>query len=146
MGNDTSAAERVAEAMDRLLAEFPPDATEPRVFWGAQFDAGLAFVDFPVGDGGMGVSPRFREYVARRLEQAGAPTWNRTANILGIGMGSGVLAAHGTDAQRERWLRPMFTMEEIWCQLFSEPGAGSDVAGLSTRAVREGDVWVVTGP
>jgi alkylation response protein AidB-like acyl-CoA dehydrogenase len=145
MGNDTSAAERVAEAMDRLLAEFPPDATEPRVFWGAQFDAGLAFVDFPVGDGGMGVSPRFREYVARRLEQAGAPTWNRTANILGIGMGSGVLAAHGTDAQRERWLRPMFTMEEIWCQLFSEPDAGSDVAGLSTRAVRDGDEWVVSG-
>lgn len=138
-------AQRVAEAMDELLRGYPPATTDPKVFWGAQFDAGLAFVDFPDGDGGLGVSPRFREYVARRLDEADAPTWNRTANILGIGMGSGVLAAHGTDEQRKRWLRPMFTMDEIWCQLFSEPGAGSDVAGLSTRAVRDGDEWIVNG-
>lgn len=131
--------------MDELLVEYPPTKTDPKVFWGAQFDAGLAFVDFPLGDGGLDVSPRFREYVARRLDEADAPTWNRTANILGIGMGSGVLAAHGTHEQRKRWLRPMFTMDEIWCQLFSEPDAGSDVAGLSTRAVRDGDEWIVNG-
>jgi alkylation response protein AidB-like acyl-CoA dehydrogenase len=140
-----SDATRVEEALDRLLAEHPPETTDPASFWGAQFDAGLAWVDFPEGDGGLGVSPRFREVVTRRLEEAGAPTWNRSANILGIGMGAGVLAAHGTDEQRKRWLRPMFTMEEIWCQLFSEPGAGSDVAGLATRAVRDGDQWFVTG-
>ena len=110
-----------------------------------QFDAGLAWVDFPQGDGGLGVSPSYRETVTRRLTEAGAPTWNRAANVIGIGMGSGVLAAHGTPEQRARWLRPMFTMEEIWCQMFSEPGAGSDVAGLSTRAVRDGDEWVVNG-
>ena len=135
----------VQEAVDRLLAEYPPSATEPKEFWGAQFDAGLAWVDFPKGDGGLGVSPRYREYVTRRLTEAGAPTWNRTANILGIGMGAGVLAAHGTPEQRARWLRPMFTMDEIWCQLFSEPGAGSDLAGLSTRAVRDGEEWIVNG-
>jgi alkylation response protein AidB-like acyl-CoA dehydrogenase len=140
-----SDATRVDEALDRLLAEHPPATTDPASFWGAQFDVGLAWVDFPEGDGGLGVSPRFREVVMRRLEEAGAPTWNRSANILGIGMGAGVLAAHGTDEQRKRWLRPMFTMEEIWCQLFSEPGAGSDVAGLATRAVRDGDQWFVTG-
>jgi alkylation response protein AidB-like acyl-CoA dehydrogenase len=141
----TSDHEVVAAAVDRLLSEHPPDRTEPKAFWGAQFDAGLAWVDFPVGDGGLGAPPRYREYVTRRLSEAGAPMWNRTANILGIGMGAGVLAAHGTAQQRSRWLRPMFTMEEIWCQLFSEPGAGSDVAGLATRAVRDGDEWVING-
>jgi len=131
--------------VDALLAAYPPATTQPKEFWGAQFDAGLAWVDYQVGDGGLGVSPRHREYVNRRLEEAGAPTWNRSANILGIGMGAGVLAAHGTPEQRTRWLRPMFTMDEIWCQLFSEPGAGSDVAGLATRAVRDGDEWIVNG-
>jgi alkylation response protein AidB-like acyl-CoA dehydrogenase len=132
-------------AIDGLVEGYPPQSTQPKAFWGAQFDAGLAWVDFPQGDGGLGVSPSYREVVARRLNDAGAPTWNTTANILGIGMGAGVLAAHGTQAQRTMWLRPMFVMDEIWCQLFSEPGAGSDVAGLSTRAVRDGDEWVVNG-
>ena len=55
------------------------------------------------------------------------------------------MVAHGTEDQQERYLRPLFTCEEIWCQLFSEPGAGSDVASLATRAVRDGDEWVVNG-
>lgn len=136
---------RVEDAIVRLLANNPPDTTDPKTFWGAQFDAGLAWVDFPEGHGGLGVSPRYRETVARKLDEAGAPTWNRTANIIGIGMGAGVLSVHGTDAQKTQWLRPMFTMDEIWCQLFSEPDAGSDVAGLSTRAIRDGDEWVING-
>ena len=60
-------------------------------------------------------------------------------------MGAPTVLTHGTEAQQERYLRPLFTCEEIWCQLFSEPGAGSDVAGLATRAVRDGDEWVVNG-
>jgi len=143
-GNEPQ-AELVDRAIDHLLESYPPESTEPRAFWGAQFDAGLAWVDFAEGDGGLGVSPSYREVVSRRLNEAGAPTWNTTANILGIGMGAGVLAAHGTEAQRSKWLRPMFIMDEIWCQLFSEPGAGSDVAGLSTRAIRDGDEWIVNG-
>ena len=55
------------------------------------------------------------------------------------------LVTHGSDEQKQRYLRPLFTGEEIWCQMFSEPGAGSDVAGLSTRAVRDGDEWIVNG-
>jgi alkylation response protein AidB-like acyl-CoA dehydrogenase len=136
---------RVDEALDELLASYPPETTDPRDFWGAQFDAGLAWVDFPLADGGLNVSPSHRATVARRLAEAGAPTWNRTANVLGIGMGAGVLVSHGTPEQRRRWLRPMFTMNEIWCQMFSEPGAGSDVAGLSTRAVNDGDEWILNG-
>jgi alkylation response protein AidB-like acyl-CoA dehydrogenase len=60
-------------------------------------------------------------------------------------MGAPTVVAHGTVEQMERWLRPMFTAEEVWCQLFSEPGAGSDVAGLATRAVKDGDEWIVNG-
>jgi alkylation response protein AidB-like acyl-CoA dehydrogenase len=56
-----------------------------------------------------------------------------------------MLVAHGNEAQQARYLRPMFTGEEVWCQLFSEPGAGSDVAGLATRAVQDGEEWVVNG-
>jgi alkylation response protein AidB-like acyl-CoA dehydrogenase len=143
-GNEPQATV-VDRAIDDLLESYPPESTEPRAFWGAQFDAGLAWVDFAEGDGGLGVSPSYRAVVSRRLNDAGAPTWNTTANILGIGMGAGVLAAHGTETQRSKWLRPMFIMDEIWCQLFSEPGAGSDVAGLSTRAIRDGDEWIVNG-
>jgi len=144
----TSRADEAAlvnASIDTLLAEFPPSSTEPKDFWLAQFDAGLAWVDFPVGDGGLGVSPSLREVVSRRLGENDAPTWNVLANLLGIGMGAGVLAAHGTEEQRRRWLKPMFLMDEIWCQMFSEPGAGSDVASLSMRAVRDGDEWILNG-
>jgi len=141
-----SGQERVVEdAIDRLLTESPPTSTPAKEFWGAQFDAGLAWVDFPLGEGGLGLSPKYREVVDRRLDVANAPVWNQTANVIGIGMGAGVLATHGTAAQKSLWLRPMFTMDDIWCQMFSEPGAGSDVAGLATRAIRDGDEWVVNG-
>src|SRR5581483_2522971 len=66
-------------------------------------------------------------------------------NIIGIGMGGPTLITWGTEVQKHQLLRGLATNEEIWCQLFSEPGAGSDVAGLSTRAVRDGDEWIVTG-
>jgi alkylation response protein AidB-like acyl-CoA dehydrogenase len=111
---------------------------------GAQFDLGLAWVHFPVGEGGLGVAPQLQDVVDARLDRAGAPR-PRPFDIIGHGMGAPVLVAHGTAAQKARHLRPLFTGAEIWCQLFSEPGAGSDVAGLATRAVRDGDEWVVNG-
>ena len=134
----------VAERLEQLLDGHDP-ATEPQEFWGRQYDLGLAWVQFPDGFGGIGVSPRFQSEVNQAIEDAGAPTWNRELNLLGIGMGAGVLAAHGTDEQKSKWLRPMFTTEDMWCQLFSEPGAGSDLANLSTKAVRDGDEWVING-
>jgi alkylation response protein AidB-like acyl-CoA dehydrogenase len=66
-------------------------------------------------------------------------------NVIGYGMVAPTIVTHGTERQKSRYLRPLFTGEEIWCQLFSEPGAGSDVAGLAARAVRDGDEWVLNG-
>lgn len=135
----------VDRLVDELLEEHPPDRTPEQEFWGAQYDKGLAWAWHPEGFGGLGLERRHQSRINQRLEAGGASIENRYKNLLGIAMGAGVLDAHATDEQKRRWLRPMFTNEEIWCQLFSEPGAGSDVAGLATRAVRDGDEWVVNG-
>jgi alkylation response protein AidB-like acyl-CoA dehydrogenase len=131
--------ERVAQLLER------GDFAHPREFWGLQYDLGLAFVQFPLGSGGLGVDAELQRVVDSRLREAGAPMENRRINGIGLGFAAPTIAVHGTDAQRSRYLRPMFTTEELWCQLFSEPGAGSDLAGLATRAVQEGDTWVVNG-
>ena len=136
---------RVDALVDELLADHPPADTPERELWGAQYDRGLAWAWHPEGFGGLGLERRHQSRINQRLEDAGASTENRLRNLLGIAMGAGVLDAHASDEQKHRWLRPMFTTEEIWCQLFSEPGAGSDVAGLATRAVRDGEEWVVNG-
>src|SRR5919107_4660063 len=134
----------VNERLDALLSEHDPKATDARAFLGAQFDAGLAWVHFPEGYGGLGVSPKLQRVVNERIAAAGGPNsyWR---NPIGAGMGAPTVVTHGTEAQKQRYLKPLFTGEEIWCQLFSEPGAGSDVASLATRAVRDGDEWVVNG-
>ncbi len=133
----------VAEALDRLLAEHDPrgDVVE---FLGARFDAGLAWVWYPKGLGGLEVPRALQTVVVQRLQEVGAPDPAKF-NALGVGMGAHVVLAHGTEEQQRRWLRPMFTSEEIWCQMFSEPGAGSDVAALACKAERDGDEWIVNG-
>ena len=125
-----------------LLADHGDD--DMTTFLGAQFDAGLARMDYPVGLGGLDASPKLQEIVDTALDGVDRHyPWMR--NAMGIGMCGPTLVARGTREQQERFLRPIFTAEEIWCQLFSEPGAGSDVAGLATRAVADGDEWVVNG-
>ncbi|MBM6545525.1 acyl-CoA dehydrogenase family protein [Janibacter sp. YIM B02568] len=128
-----------------LLDAHDPATTDPAEFLGARFDAGLAWVHFPEGLGGLGLSRGRQEEVDRLLAEAGAPEPDVGRNSIGLGMAAPTLIAFGTPEQQERYLRPLYTSEEIWCQLFSEPGAGSDLAAIATRAVQEGDTWVVDG-
>jgi len=134
-------AGRVAE----FLAGHDPDTTERLDFLRARFDAGLAWVHYPVGLGGLGAPLALQAAVDRAFAAAGAPTNDPRRIGIGLGMAAPTILRHGTPAQHERFLRPLWTGEEVWCQLFSEPGAGSDLAALGTRAVRDGDGWVVTG-
>jgi alkylation response protein AidB-like acyl-CoA dehydrogenase len=134
----------VTNRVDELLDAHPPATTEPEEFLGAQFDVGLARIHYPVGLGGLALPPTLQSVVDQRLASAGAS--NPIArNPIGIGMGMPTVLAHGSGLQMERFFRPCFTAEELWCQLFSEPSAGSDLASLATKAERDGDCWVVNG-
>jgi alkylation response protein AidB-like acyl-CoA dehydrogenase len=136
--------QRVLELVDELLREFPPATTKPVDFLGAQFDKGLAWVHFPEGHGGLGLPARLQKVINERIYAQGAPN-PMVRNPIGHGMCGPTVAVWGSEAQKSRYLRPLFTGEEIWCQLFSEPGSGSDFAGLSSRGVRDGDEWIVNG-
>ena len=135
----------LAQRVHDLLESHDPASTEPSEFLGAQFDAGLAWVHFPVGRGGLGL-PRGRQVeVEELLAAAGAPTPDFGRNSIGLGMAAPTMLAFGSEEMQQRYLRPLFACTEIWCQLFSEPGAGSDLAGVATRAVQDGEEWVVDG-
>ena len=121
------------------------DSQNRVAFRGEQWDRGLAMAQFPVGKGGLGLSPNAQSTINDELRRLGAYVDNLVVNPIGIGMGAPVVLAHGSEELHQRLLRRIFTGEDIWCQLFSEPGAGSDVASLATRAVRDGDEWIVNG-
>ena len=106
------------------------------------YDGGWAAVHWPQEFGGRGASVTQSAIFYEELSQARAPL---PANVLGILMGGPTLMAWGTEEQKERFLTPILSAEEIWCQGFSEPEAGSDLAAVKTRAVRDGEDWVVTG-
>ena len=91
---------------------------------------------------GLDADPELQLVIDDELRRAGV---SRPLNPIGIGHCGPILVVHGTDAQKERYIWPMLAGEEMWCQLFSEPGAGSDLANLSTRALRDGDVYIVNG-
>ena len=129
--------------VQRLIVEV--DATDRVAFRGAQFDRGLAWVHFPEGRGGLGLTPRMQTVVAQELQHAARVYDDIVLNPIGIGMAAPLLVAYGSEAMIDAYLRRIFTVEDIWCQMFSEPGAGSDVASLATRAVRDGDEWIVNG-
>ncbi|MEU2158369.1 acyl-CoA dehydrogenase family protein [Streptomyces sp. NPDC019396] len=140
----TDASELRARTQE-FLAAHPPAGTGRTDFLKARFDAGLAWVHYPPGLGGLGASRTLQAVVDAELEAAGAPDNDPRRIMIGLGMAAPTILAYGTEEQKRRFLRPLWAGEEVWCQLFSEPGAGSDLAALGTRAVRDGDDWVVSG-
>ncbi len=133
----------VADALGRLLHDHPPTGCSSIEFRGFRYDYGLAWVHFPKGFGGLGVRPQLQQMVEDQLRTAGAAPADPSTFFLHLA--GPTIVTHGSDEQKRRLLRPMFSGEEKWCQLFSEPGAGSDFAGLGTSAIRDGDEWVVNG-
>jgi alkylation response protein AidB-like acyl-CoA dehydrogenase len=103
--------------------------------------SGLVVPTWPVAYGGLDVEPD----VARAIEAELRPFNLGRLNPLGLNLAAPALFAHGTEEQRRRFLPPIVRNEQVWCQLFSEPGAGSDLASLATRAERDGDGWRITG-
>ena len=136
--------QRVAELTEKLVSQYPPSSTHAVEFLGAQYDMGLAWVHFPVGSGGLDVSPKFQKIVNEKIARAGGPN-SYARNPIGYGMCGPTIVEWGSAEQKDRFLRPLFTGEEIWCQLFSEPGSGSDFAGLSAKGVRDGEEWIING-
>jgi alkylation response protein AidB-like acyl-CoA dehydrogenase len=112
--------------------------------WTADIGAsGYAAPLWPKEYGGLSAEPWAQRLVREELERYRLPTVS--ANILGVGLAGPTIIEHGSEAHKARYLKKILTGEEIWCQLFSEPGSGSDLASLGTRAVRDGDEWVVNG-
>ncbi|MEU5514700.1 acyl-CoA dehydrogenase family protein [Streptomyces griseoaurantiacus] len=139
-------AARLRVLTREFLAAHPPAGTDRLDFLRARFDAGLAWVHYPEGLGGLGAPRSLQAVVDAELEAAGAPDNDPRRIGIGLGMAAPTILQYGTPEQRRRFLRPLWTGEEVWCQLFSEPGAGSDLAALGTRAVPgDGGDWVVDG-
>jgi alkylation response protein AidB-like acyl-CoA dehydrogenase len=106
------------------------------------YEGGLVGVTWPTEYGGQGLTPMHQAIVDQELARADIPM---LINHIGLGMCGPTVVVHGTDAQRARYLAPLLSADDIWCQLFSEPGAGSDLAGIRTSATRDGDHWQIRG-
>ena len=113
-----------------------------RAFQAKLYDAGFAGITWPAQYGGQGLTNAEQIAFSQEARNYALPVG---AFVIGLGMPGPTLLECGTEEQKQRYLPPMLRGEEIWCQLFSEPGAGSDVASLQTSAVRDGDTWVLNG-
>ncbi|MFQ5353252.1 MAG: acyl-CoA dehydrogenase family protein, partial [Candidatus Binatia bacterium] len=107
----------------------------------ACYEAGLIGCDYPKDYGGGGNS-NFQAIANQELSRANVPS---LLNVIGLGMAGPTILNHGSEEQKKRFLPPLLSCDEIWCQGFSEPGAGSDLANVQAMAVREGDNWVING-
>ncbi|HSS10362.1 MAG TPA: acyl-CoA dehydrogenase family protein [Acidimicrobiales bacterium] len=116
--------------------------TEVKKYQAALFDAGLAGLTWPKEYGGQGLPSSYQQAFNEEAARYDLPLLPLT---IGFGMCGPTILAVGTEAQKQRYIRPLLRADEVWCLLFSEPGAGSDVASLQTRAVLDGDEFVVNG-
>jgi alkylation response protein AidB-like acyl-CoA dehydrogenase len=123
-------------------ARGPASIAEQKAFQAKLYDAGFAGITWPAEYGGQGLTNAEQIAFSSEARNYSLPTG---AFVIGLGMPGPTILELGTEAQKKRYLPPMLRGEEIWCQLFSEPGAGSDVASLQTSAVRDGDEWVLNG-
>jgi alkylation response protein AidB-like acyl-CoA dehydrogenase len=144
-------ARRFLEATVKLKGEEKPSATAregqayldaAKAYQRQKAAAGFAGITWQTAHGGQGLAPIYSVIFNQEEAKFDAPAG---PFAIGLGMCIPTLIAFATDAQKERYVGPALRGEEIWCQLFSEPAAGSDVAGLKTRAVRDGDDWVING-
>lgn len=135
----------LAKRTEELVEENRNILDDQFAFRGAQYDAGLAMVHFPEGYGGLGGNRGQQLVIDEVLRSHGVHYDDLRINPIGIGMGAPTVLMYGTEEMKQKHLRPIFTGEDIWCQLFSEPTHGSDVAGIPSRAVRDGDEWIVNG-
>jgi alkylation response protein AidB-like acyl-CoA dehydrogenase len=120
-----------------------PETLEERRAWHRRlYEAGYVGMGWPVAYGGRGATPLQQAIVADEMARLAAPT---PINPLGIGIVGPTIMVHGSEAQKRRYLQKILTAEELWCQLYSEPDAGSDLASLRTRAEDRGDHFSVTG-
>ncbi len=121
----------------------PPDSIDQAVAWQRLIlEAGYAGIHWPVAHGGRGLSAEHNAAWQFECAKAGVPA---VLNMVGLVLAAGALLRFGTDDQQRRHLGPTLHADHVWCQLFSEPGAGSDLAGLSTRAERDADHFVING-
>lgn len=138
---DLPYADVVAAALDEMMSCVPDDQVSQR---GRLFDLGLAWVHHPVGRGGLGASISRQLDVHRRLQSRGVAVPTPSVAV-GVSLAGPTMAAHGSDDLCSRLLRRCFTGADSWCQLFSEPGAGSDMASVACSARPDGADWVVNG-
>lgn len=131
-----------AEPSPLLTTTTAADLPKARRLQGALFEAGLAGISWPKEHGGRGGT-----LVEEVIFQQEAARYELPVEffVIGAALVGPTVIVHGTPAQQQRYLLPILRGDEVWCQLFSEPAAGSDLAGLTTRAVRDGDEWVVSG-
>jgi len=136
----------LAEALPTLPWPEPVELAEKLPFWRRWqrllFDAGYAGLSWPTEYGGQGVDARIRAVFTEEVDRAGAP---ERLNTVGEDFAGPTIVAFGTDEQKRRFLRPILTGEELWCQLFSEPESGSDLASLRTRATKVDGGWRISG-
>ncbi len=124
-------------------AILPPELHDAACAWQRRiYDAGFAGIHWPVEHGGRGLTPEHNAAWITACAEAAVPAF---LNMVGCVLTGGALLRFGTPAQQAEHLRPIITGERVWCQLFSEPGAGSDLASLATRAERDGESWRLTG-